>query len=53
MRVDNATLNFDKLMFARVLVDMKINGDYPDYISFIDENDDRPAAVAPPAEGSG
>ena len=39
MPVDYATLNFDKLMFARVFVDMKINEDYPDYISFINEND--------------
>ena len=39
IRVDNATLNFDKLMFARVLVDIKINSVYPDEIPFIDEND--------------
>lgn len=39
IRVDNATLNFDKLMFARVLVDVKINGSSPDEIAFTDEND--------------
>ena len=27
-------------MFARVLIDMWINGFFPDEISFIDENDD-------------
>lgn len=39
IRVDNATFNFDKLMFARVLVDMKIDSVYLDEIYFTNEND--------------
>ena len=40
IRVDNATLNFDKLMFARVLIEMKIHGSFPEEISITNENDD-------------
>ena len=41
IRIDNATLNFDKLMYARVLMDMKINRSYLEEITFTDVNDDR------------
>ena len=29
LRIDNATLNFDKLMFARLLINMRIDGEFP------------------------
>lgn len=35
IRVDNATLNFDKRMYARILVDIKINGVNLDEILFL------------------
>ena len=38
--VDNATLNFDKLMYLGALVHIKISGVYPNEITFSDENDD-------------
>ncbi|CAO2817774.1 unnamed protein product [Amaranthus hypochondriacus] len=37
LRIDSATINYDKLMFARVLVDMKLNGVFPEEIYFTNE----------------
>ncbi|KAL2904221.1 Gag-Pol polyprotein [Bienertia sinuspersici] len=39
IKVDAATSNRDKLSFARVLVEMSIEGDCPDSIQFINEKD--------------
>lgn len=39
LRVDTATLNFDKLMHARVLMDLKVNGVFPEEIYFTDDED--------------
>ncbi|KAL2901648.1 adenylate kinase, partial [Bienertia sinuspersici] len=39
IKVDAATSNRDKLNFARVLVEMSIEGDCPDSIQFINEKD--------------
>ena len=35
-RIDNATLNFDKLMFSRLLIDMRIDGGFPEEVYFTD-----------------
>ena len=40
IRVDNATLKKDRMRFARVLVELDINGDFHDLISFPNEDDD-------------
>lgn len=40
IRVDNATLKKDRMHFARVLVELDINGDFHDSISFTNEDDE-------------
>ena len=40
IRVDNATLKKDHMHFARVLVELNINGDFHDFISFINDDDE-------------
>lgn len=37
IKVDQATLHRDKLLFARVLVEATIDQPFPDYISFMNE----------------
>lgn len=39
MKVDQATLNRDKLMFAKVLVEVKLDQVFPTTVHFVNEND--------------
>lgn len=40
LKIDNATISKTRLMFARVLVEMKINEGFPEELFYSDENDE-------------
>ena len=40
IRVDNATLNKDRMMFARLLMDMNIKNGFHDHVAFTNEDDE-------------
>ena len=40
LQVDNATSKHERLMYARVLIEMNVYGEFPDEIYFINEHDE-------------
>ena len=40
MKVDSATLNKDHLLFARVLIEMKLDGGFPETLAFTNEDNE-------------
>lgn len=40
LKIDNATLTKDRMLYARVLVDMKLADGFPEELFFSNENDE-------------